>query len=297
MAINSSIGIHVPTSIEYINTAAGLLGLLLTAIALLRIQAVRRVQRDERALVRTLYGADSAAAQLRAAAAHLGRARDARARELAQDLIRLCGQIEGVSRVLDASGRQPANGRRSDVVLHEEGYFSPSFLIETIGRANNNIDILMYRPLIASKTSVLDAMRTAAERGVRIRILTLSPNGSDEVLANSAALMPSAAVYRPEQLRPQIIEVERRIAQHLGDWRSNTRARFTYRRYNTMPGPHFIRSDSTIFLGFVGLLSGPLPIRFDERVSAEIPIDTRLGKHVLVHFEQVWQDSEASTMP
>jgi hypothetical protein len=84
--------------LDLVNTAAGLLGLALTALTLTRVRAVRRAQRNERALVRTLYGTDAAALRIRAAAAYLARSRDAKARELAQDLILFSGQIEGVSR-------------------------------------------------------------------------------------------------------------------------------------------------------------------------------------------------------
>jgi hypothetical protein len=91
--------------VDLVNTVAGLLGLALTALTLARIRAVRRAQRDERTLVRALYGTEAAAIRIRTAASHLARSRDARVRELAQDLNLLSGQIEGVSRALDSDGR------------------------------------------------------------------------------------------------------------------------------------------------------------------------------------------------
>lgn len=284
----------MPTYLEYVNTAAGLVGLVLTIVALWRIQAVRRAQRSERTLVRALYGADSAAAQLRAAAAYLDRSRDAKARQLAHDLVRVCGQIEGVSRALDAADGGPAGPeRRSLVSLREDGYFSQDFLLDVVQRSHHELDILAYRPLVLSTASVLDAIRASAERGVRVRILALSPAASDEVLTHSAALLPSAAADRPDQLRAQLVEAEQRLVSHLFGPRPTPGTRISYRRYGTVPGPHFVRADSTVCLGFVGLLSGPVPTRFDERVHVEVALTSRLGEQVMVHFEQLWQRSAA----
>ena len=275
--------------IDVVNTVAGLLGLLLTALTLMRVRAVRRAQRDERALVRSLYGADAAVNRIRAAAAHLARSRDPKSREFAQDLTWFSGQIEGVSRALDsAAGLEPGIRNAPRVELREQGYFSPEFLIEISRKASRTIDILMYRPLIVATATVLAALQDAADRGVDIRILTLSPDASDEVLTAGAAMMPAAAIYHPEQLRPQLIEAERRIAQHITGWLPASRGRIEYRRYLTMPGPHFIRSDAVIHWGFVGLLSGPMPIRFDERVFIEVATDSTLGDHIRDHFEQVF---------
>jgi L-lactate permease len=58
----------MPAWLEYVNIVAGFVGLVITAVTLWRVQAVRRAQSQERALVRGLYGTDALAAQLRAAA-------------------------------------------------------------------------------------------------------------------------------------------------------------------------------------------------------------------------------------
>jgi hypothetical protein len=276
--------------VDLVNTVAGLLGLALTALTLTRIRAVRRAQRDERALVRTLYGTEAAAVRIRAAAGYLARSRDAKARELAQDLILFSGQIEGVSRALDShSGSAPAS---STVELQEDGYFTPEFLIRIAAGARHTIDILMYRPITVAPVPVLTALRDAAERGVEIRVLALSVDASDEVLRHGATVMPAAAVYEPEQLRPQLLEAERRIAGHVATWPAAAQRRFGYRRYCTPPGPHLIRADGVISAGFVGLLSGPMPVRFDERVFIQLPADGKLGKHFESHFELVWASAE-----
>lgn len=278
--------------VDLVNTVAGLLGLALTALTLARIRAVRRAQRDERALVRTLYGTEAAAGRIRAAAGYLARSRDAKARELAQDLVLFSGQIEGVNRALDSAGgpapAAPTAPTASTVELRERGYFSSEFLIEVAAGARQAIDILMYRPMTVATAPVLTALRDAAERGVEIRILALSVHASDEVLRHGAAIMPAAAVYEPEQLRPQLLEAERRITGHVATWPAAAQRRLGYRRYRTPPGPHLIRADRVISAGFVGLLSGPMPVRFDERVFVQLPADGTLGTHFTSHFELVW---------
>jgi len=276
--------------VDLVNTVAGLLGLALTALTLARIRAVRRAQRDERTLVRTLYGTEAAATRIRAAAGHLARSRDAKARELAQDLIRFSGQIEGVSRALDSdAGSAPA---ASTVELKEAGYFTSEFLIEVAAGARQAIDILMYRPITVATVPVLAALQDAAERGVEIRMLALSVDASDEVLRHGATVMPAAAVYEPEQLRPQLLEAERRIASHVATWPAAAQRRLGYRRYCTPPGPHLIRADRVISAGFVGLLSGPMPVRFDQRVYLQLPTDATLGQHFRSHFELVWASAK-----
>jgi hypothetical protein len=204
------------------------------------------------------------------------------------------GRIEGVSHALDiGTGQPPDRDRQQSIPIHEQGCFSQEFLIGVFRQANNNVDVLMYRPLVLSTASLLDALRAAAERGVQVRALALSPDGSDEVLSQGAALMPAAAVYQPAQLRPQLIEGERRIQGHVAQWNANAQRRLAIRRYTSMIGPHFLRSDSTIYLGFVGLLSGAMPTRFDERVHAEVPLNSKLGQQVMVHFEQTWHNGTA----
>lgn len=73
----------------------GIVGFLIMIVTLLKVQSVRRAQREERALLRRLYGTDSIATHLRSAAILLRRGRDSEARTFAEELTRLCGQIEG----------------------------------------------------------------------------------------------------------------------------------------------------------------------------------------------------------
>ncbi|MGW4944053.1 hypothetical protein ACWEOZ_20985 [Actinoplanes sp. NPDC004185] len=104
--------------------------------------------------------------------------------------------------------------------------------------------------------------------------------------------MQAAAVYEPEQLRPQLLEAERRVAGHVATWPAAAQRRIGYRRYCTPPGPHLIRADQTFFAGFVGLLSGPMPVRFDERVFLQFPSDSKLGAHFAGHFALLWASAK-----
>ncbi len=285
----------MPAWVEYVNTGAGLVGLVVTAVTLWRVQAVRRAQREERALVRGLYGTDSLATQLRTAAAYLGRSRDSRARELAQDLVRVCGQIEGVSRALD--GRTPtAEARRTVIEVRDRDYLTQQFVLDAVDGAANAVDILIYRPLIVSTNTVLSALRAAAERGVRIRILTLSPEASAEVLTYATRLLSASGVQTAEQLRPQLHDAERRIAHYLATaWSAPARRSISHRHYTLPPGPHLLRADATVRVGFIGLLSGPVPVRVDERPYTTVPLHSPLGEHLMTHFDQVW--AQAAPVP
>ncbi len=83
----------------------GIFGFIIAVVTLFKVQSVRRAQREERALLRKLYGTEALATHLRSAAAFLRQGRDGEARVLAEELVRLCGQIEGISHALDTMAR------------------------------------------------------------------------------------------------------------------------------------------------------------------------------------------------
>lgn len=274
---------------DYIDSVIGLVGLVIAVVTLWKVQSVRRAQENERKLLRTLYGTEALGRQLRTAANHMAKSRDTTVRDLASDLLRTCGQIEGVSRALDAAHRGPAVSD-TGVRVVQSGYFTQDFLRKTADAASASIDIVVFRPMIVSTEHALAGLRAAARRGVRIRLLSLSSESPDDALQAAVHLMPWAAMTSAAELRPQLAQAERRIANHVqSTWSAADRAKFSHRRYQGPPSVHMARSDSTINVGFVHLLS--LESNFaslEDRPHLEVATDSKLGVYFLAHFEQLW---------
>lgn len=167
----------------------GILGFVITVVTLLKVQSVRRAQREERALLRKLYGTEALATHLRSATTFLRQGREDEARVLAEELVRLCGQIEGISHALDTMTRVGGAAQRS-LLLVERGYFTPAFLRRAVDEARHNLDFLIYRNLQFANVDLLEAMEHAAKRGVRIRILALSSAADNAVLEQASLVLP-----------------------------------------------------------------------------------------------------------
>ncbi|MGH4015725.1 MAG: hypothetical protein ACRDSL_17730 [Pseudonocardiaceae bacterium] len=222
----------------------GIIGFVITVVTLFKVQSVRRAQREERALLRKLYGTEALATHLRSAATFLRQGRDGEARVLAEELVRLCGQIEGISHALDTMTRVGEAAQRS-LLLVERGYFTPAFLRRAVDEARHNLDFLIYRNLQFANVDLLEAVEHAAKRGVRIRVLALS-SAADNVVLEQASLVLPWPQADAATLRRQLNESEARIRSIVDGWDGSTRPRFEYRGYAVTPNLHFVRVDGLL---------------------------------------------------
>ncbi|MFD8935924.1 hypothetical protein ACFV0R_11790 [Streptomyces sp. NPDC059578] len=277
--------------LEQTNTVIGVVGFLITLVTLLKVRSVQRAQVQERALLRKLYGTESLADRLRSAAVFL-RQGEQDARNLGEELVRLCGQIEGISRALDSMSRQrgpDATGQRM-VRLVERGYYTPPFYARVVNEAQNNADFLMYRNLQIAGVGLLQSMERAAKRGVRIRILAISSQCTDEVLEQASMVLPWPQVP-PDVLRRQLHESEGRIQQVVAGWADRSRRNFEYRGYTIAPNMHFARTDGVMMQGFVGTLSPAQPEQLEDRGYLELPREREPGATLSRHFDELWAQS------
>ncbi len=283
-------------AMDYANAAIGVISLVIAVVTLWKVQSVRRVQENERTLLRMLYGTETLGQQLRGAANHLAKNREPAVRELANDLLRTCGQIEGVSRALDAD-RGPAT-RGTAVTMVPTGYFTQDFLRTSVDTASSSVDIVVFRTMIVSTNHALAGLRDAARRGVRIRLLSLSSESPDSVLELTRSLLPWAGLENAAELRPQLAQSERRIVNHVRTWSAADQAKFGYRRYQEPPGLHMLRSDSTIKLGFAHLLSpDSTSTSLADRPHLEVAAGSKLGTYLTAHFEQLWSSAAGGALP
>jgi hypothetical protein len=283
-----------------LNNVAALLqigGLVVSVVTLLRVQSVRRTQTEERTLLRKLYGTEKLSMQLRSAASYLRKSEEGDARILAEELVRICGEIEGVSRALDLSrrGKRVTHATR-EIELVERGYYTPAFLNAAVNDAQHSVYFLIYRNLQFTNVDLLESMGHAARRGVHIRILSLSSAAHDSVLEQASLVLPWPKAD-PATLRRQLRECEERISGIVSGWSPQARSRFEYRGYDMAPGVHFVRVDGVIKSGFIGTVSGAQPERLDDRGYIELPLAREPGATLLRHFDEVWQTSKELTAP
>ncbi|QFZ19954.1 phospholipase D-like domain-containing protein [Saccharothrix syringae] len=251
---------------------------------------MRRIQREERDLLRKLYGTESLANHLRSAATFLRKDQDNEARVLAEELVRLCGQIEGIGRALDTMTRVTRAANASLVV--DRGYFTPVFLRRAVDDARRNIDFLIYRNLQFTNVDLLESMEYAAKRGVRIRILALSSRADDSVLEQASMVLPWPQADA-KTLRRQLAESEERIRGIVAGWSEPARAKFEYRGYSVAPNVHFVRVDGVLRQGFIGTFSAAQPARLEDRPYLEVSAAGEPGVTLSRHFDQLWERSAA----
>jgi hypothetical protein len=132
--------------LDPVDMMLGAIGLGITVVTLIKVQSVHRAQVEERALLRRLYGTDNLTDHLRSAAVLL-RQGENEARILAEELLRVCGQIEGISRVLDSMDRSRNSSNPQIMRLVDQGYYVPSFYSHVVDDSQHNADFLMYRYL------------------------------------------------------------------------------------------------------------------------------------------------------
>ncbi|MGH3902898.1 MAG: hypothetical protein ACRDTE_01670 [Pseudonocardiaceae bacterium] len=159
--------------------------------------------------------------------------------------------------------------------------------------ARHNLDFLIYRNLQFANVDLLEAMEHAAKRGVRIRILALSPAADNVVLEQASLVLPWPQADTAT-LRRQLTESEARIRSIVDGWGRQARARFEYRGYPVTPNLHFVRVDGLLRQGFIGTLSSAQPPRLEDRPYLEVSLGSEPGITLARHYDQLW-DCSAGT--
>lgn len=280
--------------LDPLDMALGAIGLIITVITLVKVQSVHRAQVEERALLRRLYGTDSLTGHLRSAAVLL-RQGENESRTLAEELLRLCGQIEGISRVLDTMDQARGTSGEQPIRLVERGYYVPSFYSHVVDDAQHSADFLMYRNLQIANVDLLETLERAARRGVRIRVLALSSEAGDDVLEQASLVLPWPRVD-PPTLRRQLADSEDRVRSAVQGWSDRAQRQFEYRGYTITPNMHFARMDGVIMQGFVGTLSPAQPDQLSDRGYVEMPRSSEPGATLARHFEELWERSAPTSV-
>ncbi|WP_045747264.1 hypothetical protein [Actinoplanes rectilineatus] len=279
--------------LSFIADVLGIIAFAIAIITLVRVHSVQKTQEEERRLLHRIYGIESLVVRLRSASVFLRKTQDVDASDLAEDLIRICGQIEGIMRVLNIAGNE-SKSNQSAIPLLKSGYMTPQFQKAAVMEARHAVDFLVIRSMQFANVDLMEEMRSAALRGVRIRILAISASASDTLLQYATNFLPWPVATSAAELRGQLQEVENRMRQFTASsWPEEARRRFLYRGYNLPPNMHFARVDSVIRQGFVGTLSSAQPGRLEDRPYIELSTNSAPGSSLMTHFDQLWDLSAA----
>ena len=273
------------TAIEnYVFGFSSLLGFLLTIYVMVKVQSVSKMQRRERELLKQLYGLEDLLSTLGAASNHLRSSTAPGCRELLDKISQTIGKIKGINQALGVSENR--------VKLSEGDYFTTTFLIQRASNTDRNLDILCYRNMQVAEIDVIQAFQRAASRGVSVRILSLSSHSPERILTEIINFLPHPPAQDAQILRDQLAKNEQKIVSAIrGVWHPQCTERFLYRGYTITPRIHFLRSDDTLFLGFLGMFSHVQPAYLDQRPYIEISIFSGLGQQLMNHFNALWETS------
>ena len=169
------------------------------------------------------------------------------------------------------------------------GFFSSVWLVNRINMAHRYVDVLMIRNLSCSTPEVLTALQKAARRGVKLRLMSLSPEVSELILNVSFLHIPSPKCYSADHLREELtIYQQLMLKQVTHQWKPDEREQYQYKTYDHVPGAQSLRCDEQVFFGndmmfFGGQLSEP-----DDRPYVHTSLKTPVGFQVMRHFQQLW---------
>jgi hypothetical protein len=281
---------NIELIIQYTAAFASIGGLIVSVVTFFKVISVKKAQERERRLVRELYGIETLTKNLRKAASSLGESKDSTHRELASILLQTLGRVEGINRALGVAIY--AGDTDATLQYHRKGYFTTDFVSKQVMKAAKRVDILCYRNMIVSGIDVLEALQTAAARGVRIRILALSSNAPECVMRESLRFLPSPSAEDTAVLAGQVRENESRVRNVISScWSQREHERFEYRGYGNVPGAHFVRVDDAIHFGFLNTCCNSHPKWLAERPYVLIPGATSLGEQLTCHFDILWKES------
>lgn len=284
--------------IAFAASLASIVALGVTAYAARKIRAVATVQKEERGIVRALFGIDEIHDNLLHAATILRESGDPRADTVATKLNVAAGQLDGVGRALDhldGASVDEANGAKA-VGIHL-GYCSSDFFCAMTKSAKESLDILLYRNKQAHAVDVVEEFQEACGRGVPIRILALHSEAPAPVLEIAARMVPRPTVADAEDLKAQLREGEVRMQGIIErDWQPSEARLFEYRGYDTGPAGHFFIVDGWVSTGFLHTGAPGQPEHAVERPYQTFEPGSPIAVQMKANFEAIWEESAGNVI-
>lgn len=264
-------------------------GLCVGLYTLIRVQRVAKAQQQERRITQELLDVDQIENEIKRVISKLSELNDTDSLNLAKDLSRRLGAIQGARRVMDPSVTEVP---LANAVTLEYGFFSSNFVNELINESTSRIEIMTGSTRLISGFYTMDKVRQACERGVRVRIIGIDPEAPDDILRDAVWTVSSPAPTTATEYRELIIENHKTIKDNVNKWKSDfARARFAYRAHPGVPRVSIARSDDWISLGFLQLFRNAQPAEIKDRQFIRVSQGSSLGQVMSKHFEMGWKEA------
>ena len=268
----------------------GLFEFLIAMWTLLKVQSVNKAQKEARQFTQDLLNIDRLEVDLVRVINKFRSLNEIDSSLLASELSLQLGMIKGVRRALDESSNDSSRSRK--IIQSENGFFSEEFVRENIQKANSHIDIITGRTKLASGFYILDCLRQACERGVKIRIIGLSPDSPDDILNDAIKTVSNPAPKNAADYKRQIIETKREICESVLSWSKEAQENIMYKVSKSVPRVSILRSDNIINFGFLQFYRDAQTAEIADREYLKIPISSSTGKIACRHIDLVCDEAD-----
>lgn len=276
--------------ISIISGIIGLVGLIITIVTLAKVKRVSEVQKRTKDFTQKLLNIDGLENDLSRAInklENLTNDTDSKAfiRELYGRLFTLKGARSAMNEFQDGIGKYAG-----DISL-EKGFFTNSFF-DSIASTNKCIDIITGRTQFLS-FYVLESLRKVCEKGIRVRIIGLSPKATNEVMDESWKTVAVPAPNDSAEYRIQITNKFNEVEQAVSKWSADAQRMFSIKASKCVPRVAFARFDDFIKLGFLQqFYREAQPAELNDREYLVLPHHSSLGIIAYNHFKIVWSDKD-----
>jgi hypothetical protein len=278
----------------YAGASLTLVGIAVGVYTLTRVQRVARAQAAERRVTQELIGVDELELDLRRVIMKLHEYSDQEAVTLATELSVKLGAIQGVRRAWDGPA---ASTSRSQFSL-KQGFFGEEFVLAEIGHAHSAIDIITGRTLLVSSFYVMERIRQACERGVQVRVIGLSEDADESIIADALRTVSNPAPIDADDYRKQIVQNKEDIMKTVATWRSDSvRACFCYRMDASVPRASLLRRDNTVNIGFLQFYRAAQPNEISQRDYIQVMANSGIGEVAMKHFDIAWNEGKQILPP
>lgn len=277
------------------SNAIGIAGLAVSLYTFVKVKKVASVQIEERQLTQELLGIEDLEIDLREIAEHMGAVNDEKSRKLASAIYRKLGVMEGVGRALKEHTLQNLG---QDYIRLQTGFMTAEFLRKEIRTAKREVDIVMGSYRLFTEYTTLEAVRGAASRGVRVRLIGFNPRVSNEILEDAVTTVAYPGPRNAEEYRRSLLDCERSMKSIVDEWNDpKEREKFEFRCSKIILRSSFIRVDNCINLGFVQFIRDAQPSITSAREYVMISTKANTGKVIQRHFEYLWDRAKSVDVP
>lgn len=273
-----------------VGTIVTLIGTVVGIYTLTKVKKVEKAQLEERRITQELLDVDQIERDIKRVVNKLSQIQDQDSATLANALSQRLGAIQGTRRAI-GYGTQSCGCVSRDAVTVERGFFCSTHVDDFIDQSNFSIDLMTGSTRLISGYYTIDKIKKACERGVKVRIIGLSPNSPDDILMDAAKTVSNPAPQTAEEYRELIISNHKEIKKVVNSWPPQLRPQFEYREYFGVPRVSIAKSDETICFGFLQLFREAQPENINDRQYIKLHQSTDLGNVIMKHFEMGWNQS------